>query len=67
MTTDLKHRQEMLTEHAAAEDIQKDYLTTMLSNARDVLEFGNFYKSMSGVGGDYFDFMNSGEDRIAFV
>jgi serine phosphatase RsbU (regulator of sigma subunit) len=67
MTLDLKHRQEMLTEYAAAEDIQKGLLpTTMPSNAADVLEFGNFYKSMSGVGGDYFDFMNSGEDKIAF-
>lgn len=67
MTLDLKHRQEMLTEYAAAEDIQKGLLpTTMPSNAGNVLEFGNFYKSMSGVGGDYFDFMNSGQDKIAF-
>ena len=67
MTTDLKHRQEMLIEYAAAEDIQKGLLpNAMPSNARDVLEFGNFYKSMSGVGGDYYDFMNSGEDKIAF-
>ena len=67
MTTDLKHRQEMLIEYAAAEDIQKGLLpSTMPSNASGALEFGNFYKSMSGVGGDYFDFMNSGEDKIAF-
>ncbi len=67
MTTDLKHRQEMMTEYAAAEDIQKGLLpTSMPTNASDVLEFGNFYKSMSGVGGDYFDFLNLGIDKIAF-
>ncbi|HMV42709.1 MAG TPA: SpoIIE family protein phosphatase [Leptospiraceae bacterium] len=67
MTVDLKHRQEMLIEYAAAEEIQKGLLPVeMPSNANGILEFGNFYKSMSGVGGDYFDFMNSGEDKIVF-
>jgi phosphoserine phosphatase RsbU/P len=67
MTSDLKHRQEMMTEYAAAEDIQKGLLpSAMPSNASDELEFGNFYKSMSGVGGDYYDFMNLGTDKIAF-
>lgn len=67
MTVDLKHREEMLIEYAAAEEIQKGLLPVeMPSNANGILEFGNFYKSMSGVGGDYFDFMNSGEDKIVF-
>jgi serine phosphatase RsbU (regulator of sigma subunit) len=67
MTVDLKHREEMLVEYAAAEEIQKGLLPTQMpSNANGILEFGNFYKSMSGVGGDYFDFMNSGEEKIVF-
>ncbi|HNO22883.1 MAG TPA: SpoIIE family protein phosphatase [Leptospiraceae bacterium] len=67
MTADLKHRHEMMMEYAAAEDIQKGLLPVeMPSNSSGVLEFGNFYKSMSGVGGDYYDYMNSMNGKTAF-
>ncbi len=67
MTADLKHRHEMMMEYAAAEDIQKGLLPVeMPSNSTGVLQFGNFYKSMSGVGGDYYDYMNSKDGKTAF-
>ncbi|MDX1960047.1 MAG: SpoIIE family protein phosphatase [Leptospiraceae bacterium] len=65
MTSDLKQRQEMLVEYAAAEDIQKGLLPTSVP-FQDSLEFGNFYKSMSGVGGDYYDFIELDSDRMVF-
>lgn len=66
MTTDLKQRQEMLLEYAAAEDIQKGLLPTEMP-FQDSLQFGNFYKSMSGVGGDYYDFIELDSERMVFV
>ncbi len=65
MTTDLKQRQEMLLEYAAAEDIQKGLLPTEMP-FQDSLQFGNFYKSMSGVGGDYYDFIELDSERMVF-
>lgn len=67
MTVDLKQREEMLVEYKAAEDIQKGLLPTEIpESSKPYLEFGKFYKSMSGVGGDYFDFISLPENKILF-
>lgn len=67
MVRGLREREEMRGEMSAAEEIQKRLLPDkMPSNMEDTLSFGTFYKAMMGVGGDYFDLVETGKDTMAF-
>ncbi|MCB1169107.1 MAG: SpoIIE family protein phosphatase [Leptospiraceae bacterium] len=67
MTRDLRHRQSMIQEISAAEQIQNQLLPSELpANFTDYLGFGFLYRASSGVGGDYFDFIEIDERRLAF-
>ncbi|TGK06863.1 HAMP domain-containing protein [Leptospira semungkisensis] len=66
MVHGLKEREEMKGELLAAEEIQKRLLPEKLpSSLNDYVEFGAFYKAMTGVGGDYYDFIELGGGKIA--
>ncbi|TGK02854.1 HAMP domain-containing protein [Leptospira langatensis] len=66
MVHGLKEREEMKGELLAAEEIQKRLLPEKLpSSLNDFVEFGAFYKAMTGVGGDYYDFIELGGGKIA--
>ena len=67
MTRDLRHRQSMIQEISAAEQIQNQLLPAELpANFTQHLGFGFLYRASSGVGGDYFDFIEIDERRLAF-
>ncbi len=66
MVHGLKEREEMKGELLAAEEIQKRLLPEKLpTSLNDHVEFGAFYKAMTGVGGDYYDFIELGGGKIA--
>lgn len=66
MVHGLKEREEMKGELLAAEEIQKRLLPEKLpTSLNDFVEFGAFYKAMTGVGGDYYDFIELGGGKIA--
>lgn len=67
MTRDLRHRQSMIQELSAAEQIQNQLLPSRLPEGfTDYLNVGFLYRPSSGVGGDYFDFIELDERRLAF-
>jgi sigma-B regulation protein RsbU (phosphoserine phosphatase) len=67
MTQDLRHRESMIQELSAAEQIQNQLLPAGLPERfAGALDFGSFYRASSGVGGDYFDFIEMDESRLAF-
>ncbi len=67
MVEGLREREELRGEMSAAEEIQKRLLPEKLpDNLSDTLTFATFYKAMMGVGGDYFDVLESDKDSIAF-
>lgn len=67
MTSDLKHRESMLNELSAAQQIQNGLLPESIPESfTDILSFGTLYRASSGVGGDYFDFIPVDEDRFLF-
>lgn len=58
MTNGLRHREKMIEELSAAEQIQKQLLPeSMPSSLEGDLSFGNLYRPSSGVGGDYYDYI----------
>lgn len=67
MVRGLKEREELRGELQAAEEIQKRLIAdTLPAGMEDQLSFGMFYKAMSGVGGDYYDFITAGPGRFVF-
>ncbi len=67
MTAGLRHREKMLAELSAAEQIQRQLLPEKTPVTMDGwLSFGQFYRPSSGVGGDYYDFIEMDENRMAF-
>lgn len=67
MVHGLREREEMRGELLAGEEIQKRLLPEKLpTSLNDYVEFGAFYKAMAGVGGDYYDFIELGQNKIAF-
>ncbi|TGL56700.1 HAMP domain-containing protein [Leptospira ognonensis] len=67
MVVGLREREEMRGELAAAEEIQKRLLPEKLpTSLSDTLELTGFYKAMTGVGGDYYDFIDLSEGKLAF-
>ncbi|EQA35647.1 SpoIIE-like protein phosphatase domain protein [Leptospira inadai serovar Lyme str. 10] len=67
MVHGLEEREEMRGELLAGEEIQKRLLPEKLpTSLNDFVEFGAFYKAMAGVGGDYYDFIELGQNKIAF-
>jgi len=67
MVHGLREREELRGEMSAAEEIQKRLLPEkMPANMEGYLSFGTFYKAMMGVGGDYFDLLEAGTDKMAF-
>lgn len=67
MVTGLREREEMRGELQAAEEIQKRLIADQLpAGMNEHLSFGTFYKAMSGVGGDYYDFIDAGPGRFVF-
>lgn len=65
MVVGLKERAEMRSELATAEQIQKMLLPDKLpSDMQGSLTYGVFYKAMSGVGGDYFDFIEVSSNEV---
>ncbi|MBM9549262.1 SpoIIE family protein phosphatase [Leptospira sp. 201903074] len=67
MVHGLKEREEMKGELVAAEEIQKRLLPSKLPTIlEDKIELAAFYKAMTGVGGDYYDFIELKEGKLAF-
>lgn len=67
MVVDLRNREELRGELSAAEEIQKQLLPdAMPANMKGHLNIAAFYRAMSGIGGDYYDFIEAGEDRTVF-
>ncbi len=67
MVKGLKEGEEMRGELLAAEEIQKRLLPeTLPTHLKDQVEFGAFYKAMAGVGGDYYDFIELENGKVAF-
>lgn len=67
MVRGLKEREEMRGELAAGEEIQKRLLPQKLpTSLEDKIELAAFYKAMAGVGGDYYDFIELSDGRLAF-
>jgi sigma-B regulation protein RsbU (phosphoserine phosphatase) len=67
MVGGLREREEMRGELAAAEEIQKRLLPEKLpTSLEDKIEISAFYKAMTGVGGDYYDFIELPDGKLAF-
>ncbi|MBR32355.1 MAG: hypothetical protein CMN77_13705 [Spirochaetaceae bacterium] len=67
MTADLRHRESMIQELSAAEQIQSQLIPRGLPEKfTDSLSFGYMYRASSGVGGDYFDFIEASNSRLIF-
>jgi serine phosphatase RsbU (regulator of sigma subunit) len=67
MVIGLKEREEMRGELAAAEEIQKRLLPEKLPTSLvSKIEIAAFYKAMVGVGGDYYDFIELSDGKLAF-
>lgn len=67
MVKGLRDREEMRGEMVAAEEIQRRLLPeAMPAVMQERLLCRTFYKAMRGAGGDYFDFIDSGEDDFYF-
>ncbi|MDZ4724883.1 MAG: SpoIIE family protein phosphatase [Leptospira sp.] len=67
MVSGLKERDEMRGELIAAEEIQKRLLPEKLpTSLSDKIEIAAFYKAMTGVGGDYYDFIELNDGKLVF-
>ncbi len=67
MVVGLREREEMRGELVAAEEIQKRLLPEKLpTSLEDKIEIAAFYKAMTGVGGDYYDFIELSDGKLAF-
>ncbi|MBX7058745.1 MAG: SpoIIE family protein phosphatase [Leptospirales bacterium] len=67
MVQGLKEREELRGELSAAEEIQKRLIPESPPQGFESdLSFGSYYKSMIGVGGDYFDFIVAGKREFVF-
>lgn len=67
MVRGLKEREELKGEIAAAGEIQKTLLPEKIpSNLESYYSIGTFYRSMQGVGGDYYDFIELDSESIFF-
>ncbi len=67
MMKGLREKEELKGEIAAAGEIQKILLPeTIPSNLEGFYSIGTFYRSMQGVGGDYYDLIELDENRIFF-
>lgn len=67
MTADLRHRESMIQELSAAEQIQSQLMPSGLPEKfTDTLSFGYLYRASSGVGGDYFDFIEASDSSLVF-
>lgn len=67
MTAGLREREELRGEMSAAEEIQKLLLPRQTPASMErFLSIGHFYKAMSGVGGDYYDFIDCGGGSMMF-
>lgn len=67
MITGLKHREQMVEELSAAEQIQKQLLPVeMPASLKDRMDFGNYYRASSGVGGDYYDYIEFAPGKMVF-
>ena len=65
MVRGLREREEMRGELAAAEEIQKQLLPEASpANIKGRCQLGWFYKAMLGVGGDYYDMLETGPDEV---
>jgi len=63
----LREKEELKGEIAAAGEIQKILLPEKIpSNLEGYYSIGTFYRSMQGVGGDYYDFIELDSDSIFF-
>lgn len=68
MVEGLKEREEMRGELVAAEEIQKRLLPSHVpKNLKGRADVAGFYKAMTGVGGDYFDYIGLGNDLVAIA
>ncbi len=68
MVEGLKEREEMRGELMAAEEIQKRLLPADVpKNLKGRADLAGFYKAMTGVGGDYFDYIGLGNDLVAIA
>ncbi len=67
MMSGLREREEIKGELAAAGEIQKRLLPEKIPALLEGhYAIGTFYRAMQGVGGDYFDFMEAGEEGMFF-
>lgn len=67
MMKGLREKEELKGEIAAAGEIQKVLLPAAIpSNLENYYSIGTFYRSMQGVGGDYYDLIELDENRIFF-
>lgn len=67
MVRGLRQKEELEGEIAAAGEIQKTLLPEKIpSNLDGHYSIGTFYRSMQGVGGDYYDFIELDEDSMFF-
>ena len=67
MTVGLRHRERMLAELSAAEQIQRQLLPEKTPpSMEEWLNFGQLYRPSSGVGGDYYDFIEMDAEHMAF-
>jgi serine phosphatase RsbU (regulator of sigma subunit) len=67
MMKGLREKEQLKGEIAAAGEIQKILLPeTIPSNLENYYTIGTFYRSMQGVGGDYYDLIELDENRIFF-
>ncbi|HEY1406598.1 MAG TPA: SpoIIE family protein phosphatase, partial [Spirochaetota bacterium] len=67
MMTGLREKERLKGEISAAGEIQKQLLPEQIpSNLEERYTIGRFYRSMQGVGGDYYDFIGLDKQRILF-
>jgi serine phosphatase RsbU (regulator of sigma subunit) len=67
MIRGLREKEELKSEIAAAGEIQKVLLPEFIpSNLEGYYSIGTFYRSMQGVGGDYYDLIELDESRLFF-
>jgi serine phosphatase RsbU (regulator of sigma subunit) len=67
MIRGLREKEELKSEIAAAGEIQKVLLPEFIpSNLEGYYSIGTFYRSMQGVGGDYYDLIELDENRLFF-
>ncbi len=67
MMKGLRDREEMRGDISAAGEIQKQLLPSSVpATLGDNYSIGHFYRSMKGVGGDYYDLIELDENRLLF-